>query len=65
MHPHFRDLLTAAAPYRVPELWFPTNLLPLTEATAEISRLDRIHRKVVIHTYLRQQLLRRVLVRKA
>lgn len=35
MHPRFRELLAIAARYEVPELWFPTNLLPLTEATAE------------------------------
>jgi MoaA/NifB/PqqE/SkfB family radical SAM enzyme len=35
MHPHFRELLAIAAQHRIPELWFPTNLLPLTEATAQ------------------------------
>jgi len=35
MHPRFRELLAVAARHEVPELWFPTNLLPLTEATAE------------------------------
>ncbi|HEX7833805.1 MAG TPA: radical SAM protein, partial [Thermoanaerobaculia bacterium] len=35
MHPRFREIVAIAGSYRVPELWFPTNLLPLTEATAE------------------------------
>ena len=35
MHPHFADIVRIAGRYRVPDLWFPTNLLPLTEATAE------------------------------
>lgn len=35
MHPRFAELLAIAASHRVPELWFPTNLLALTERTAE------------------------------
>ncbi|HEX2836028.1 MAG TPA: radical SAM protein [Thermoanaerobaculia bacterium] len=35
MHPRFRELVAIAGSYRIPELWFPTNLLPLTEATAD------------------------------
>jgi radical SAM protein with 4Fe4S-binding SPASM domain len=35
MHPRFRDLVRIAGRYRVPDLWFPTNLLALTEANAE------------------------------
>jgi len=34
MHPAFREILAIAAAARVPDLWFPTNLLLLTEATA-------------------------------
>ena len=35
IHPKFRDILEIAGRYRVPDLWFPTNLLPLIEKTAE------------------------------
>ncbi len=35
IHPRFREILAVAGRYRVPDLWFPTNLLALTEATAE------------------------------
>jgi MoaA/NifB/PqqE/SkfB family radical SAM enzyme len=35
MHPRFAALLEIASRYRVPDLWFPTNLLALTEGTAE------------------------------
>jgi MoaA/NifB/PqqE/SkfB family radical SAM enzyme len=35
VHPRFRDIVTIAGRYRVPQLWFPTNLLTLTEADAE------------------------------
>ena len=35
IHPRFRDILEIAGRYRVPDLWFPTNLLPLIERTAE------------------------------
>ena len=34
IHPRFRDILEIAGRYRVPDLWFPTNLLPLTPKTA-------------------------------
>lgn len=35
MHPKFADILDIAGRYEVPELWFPTNLLPLTERVAD------------------------------
>jgi len=35
IHPGFRELIATAGSYRVPNLWFPTNLLALTEAKAE------------------------------
>lgn len=35
MHPRFREIVSIAGRYGVPELWFPTNLLGLTEALAE------------------------------
>lgn len=35
MHPHFADIVTIAGRYGVPDLWFPTNLLPLTDVTAK------------------------------
>ncbi len=35
IHPKFRDILAIAGRYRVPDLWFPTNLLALTEPTAQ------------------------------
>lgn len=35
VHPGFRDVLAIAGRYRVPDLWFPTNLLALTDKTAE------------------------------
>lgn len=35
IHPRFREILAVAGRYRVPDLWFPTNLLALTERTAE------------------------------
>ncbi len=35
IHPRFREILAIAGRYRVPDLWFPTNLLALTESTAE------------------------------
>ncbi|MEM7583239.1 MAG: radical SAM protein [Acidobacteriota bacterium] len=35
IHPKFRDILEIAGRYKVPDLWFPTNLLPLIERTAE------------------------------
>src|SRR5262252_6498560 len=34
IHPRFRELLAIAGRYGVPDLWFPTNLLALTPATA-------------------------------
>ena len=35
LHPRFRDILAITRQYKVPYVWFPTNLLPLTEKTAE------------------------------
>ena len=34
IHPKFRDIVGIAGRYGVPELWFPTNLLALSEPTA-------------------------------
>lgn len=34
MHPRFAEILAIAGSYRVPELWFPTNLLALTPRVA-------------------------------
>lgn len=34
IHPKFRELLAIAGRYGVPDLWFPTNLLALSPATA-------------------------------
>jgi MoaA/NifB/PqqE/SkfB family radical SAM enzyme len=38
IHPRFREILAVAGRYGVPDLWFPTNLLALTDATAEAIR---------------------------
>ncbi len=35
VHPKFAELVKIAGKYKVPELWFPTNLLALTEAKAQ------------------------------
>ena len=35
MHPRFSEIVAIAGRYGVPDLWFPTNLLALTEASAE------------------------------
>jgi len=35
IHPRFREILAIAGRYGVPDLWFPTNLLALTEASAQ------------------------------
>ena len=35
VHPKFVDIVREAGSYDVPDLWFPTNLLPLTPAKAE------------------------------
>jgi MoaA/NifB/PqqE/SkfB family radical SAM enzyme len=42
IHPRFRDILDVAGRYGVPDLWFPTNLLALTEATAESLIRNRV-----------------------
>lgn len=38
IHPRFRELLAIAGRYGVPDLWFPTNLLALTEESAAAIR---------------------------
>jgi len=35
IHPRFRELIAIAGRYGVPDLWFPTNLLALSDETAE------------------------------
>ena len=35
MHPRFREIVAIAGRYGVPDLWFPTNLLAMTDASAE------------------------------
>ncbi len=35
IHPRFREIVAVAGRYRIPDLWFPTNLLALTGRTAE------------------------------
>jgi len=35
LHPQFDEIVRIAGKHRVPDLWFPTNLLALTEAKAE------------------------------
>lgn len=35
IHSRFREIVKIAGRYKVPDLWFPTNLLALTEPTAE------------------------------
>ena len=35
IHPKFREIVGIAGRYGVPDLWFPTNLLALTEPTAQ------------------------------
>jgi MoaA/NifB/PqqE/SkfB family radical SAM enzyme len=35
IHPRFKEIVAIAGRYGVPDLWFPTNLLALTDATAE------------------------------
>jgi len=35
IHPKFKELVAIAGRYGIPDLWFPTNLLALTDATAE------------------------------
>jgi MoaA/NifB/PqqE/SkfB family radical SAM enzyme len=35
IHPKFREIVAIAGRYGVPELWFPSNLLALTEPTAK------------------------------
>jgi MoaA/NifB/PqqE/SkfB family radical SAM enzyme len=38
IHPEFREILSIAGRYGVPDLWFPTNLLALTESSAAAIR---------------------------
>jgi MoaA/NifB/PqqE/SkfB family radical SAM enzyme len=35
IHPKFKQIIAIAGRYGVPDLWFPTNLLALTDSTAE------------------------------
>jgi MoaA/NifB/PqqE/SkfB family radical SAM enzyme len=35
IHPKFKEIIAIAGTYGVPDLWFPTNLLALTDSTAE------------------------------
>ena len=35
IHPRFREIVRIAGRFRIPDLWFPTNLLALTQPTAE------------------------------
>lgn len=35
IHPKFKEIVSIAGRYGVPDLWFPTNLLAMTEATAQ------------------------------
>jgi MoaA/NifB/PqqE/SkfB family radical SAM enzyme len=35
IHPKFKEIVAIAGRYGIPDLWFPTNLLALTDATAE------------------------------
>jgi len=43
MHPKFAEMLEIAGRYDVPELWFPTNLLPLTERVADAIAKNGVH----------------------
>src|SRR5499425_3801664 len=38
IHPRFKEIVAIAGRYGVPDLWFPTNLLALTDATAGVIR---------------------------
>jgi len=42
IHPRFREILDVAGRYGIPDLWFPTNLLPLSEPTAESLIRNRV-----------------------
>src|SRR5262245_38983010 len=42
IHPRFREILDVAGRYGVPDLWFPTNLLALSESTAEALIRNRV-----------------------
>jgi MoaA/NifB/PqqE/SkfB family radical SAM enzyme len=42
IHPRFREIVAIAGRYGVPDLWFPTNLLALTDATAEALVRNRV-----------------------
>jgi molybdenum cofactor biosynthesis enzyme MoaA len=35
IHPRIREIVAVASRYRIPDLWFPTNLLAPTGRTAE------------------------------
>ncbi len=42
IHPRFREMVEIAGRYGVPDLWFPTNLLALTEPTAQTLVRNRV-----------------------
>jgi MoaA/NifB/PqqE/SkfB family radical SAM enzyme len=42
IHPKFKEIVTIAGRYGVPDLWFPTNLLALTESTAHTLITSRV-----------------------
>ncbi|HTD52152.1 MAG TPA: radical SAM protein [Thermoanaerobaculia bacterium] len=42
IHPQFREILDVAGRYGVPDLWFPTNLLALSESTAQALIRNRV-----------------------
>jgi MoaA/NifB/PqqE/SkfB family radical SAM enzyme len=42
IHPRFREIVDIAGRYGVPDLWFPTNLLALTEPTAQALIRNRV-----------------------
>lgn len=42
IHPRFKEIVAIAGRYGIPDLWFPTNLLALTDATAEALVANRV-----------------------
>ncbi len=42
IHPRFREIVEIAGRHGVPDLWFPTNLLALTETTAQTLVRNRV-----------------------
>lgn len=47
LHAQFAEIVKIAGSYRVPDLWFPTNLLGLTEAKAEAIVAAKVRRVAV------------------